>query len=322
VKRRAFILALGGAVAWPLAARSQQLKSLRVGYVGIQSRDLVFYVSFRKRIGELGYSEGRNFTFEYIQTPDLQGYEPAYRELAARKVDVFLAVGSEAALRAAQVAAGTLPIAFLAVDFDPVAKGYITSLRRPGTNITGILVQQIELAAKRVEILHELLPRMRKIGFLWDAASRDQADAGANAAKALGLIPLLIEIIGQRPDYVSALQIVGDGTDLAVVVPASPHLLRDRTAIGQALTDTPIPSISAFREVAETGALISYGVDLNGLFRDMADCVVRLAKGSKPAETPMEQANRFHMAINLKSAARLGIFVPNAFAARANEVIE
>src|SRR6516225_10406811 len=130
IGRRELLATLGGAVAaWPLAARAQQQpKMLRVGFVGIQPRESPFYTNFLKRMAELGYQEGRNFAFEYIQTLDIEGYQKNYRELAERKVDVFLAVGNERALRAALSAADGRPIAFLAIDFDPLAKGYVASL--------------------------------------------------------------------------------------------------------------------------------------------------------------------------------------------------
>jgi|SRR5215475_880429 len=323
LRRRDMLMALGLGATWPLAARAQQQpRMLRVGYVGIASRDSPPYASFRKRMAELGYQEGRNFTFEYIQTPDIEGYEPAYRDLAARKIDVFLAVGSEAALRAAQAAAGRQPIAFLAVDFDPMTKGYVASLKRPGGNITGILVQQIELAAKRIELLREVLPEATRVGLLFDAASRDQADAAAAAARTLGLTPVLIESSGEKPDYPSALRTLADERGRAVVVPASPHFLRDRAAIGLALTEARVPAISASREIAVAGALMSYGVDLAGLFSDIAGFVDRLAKGGKPEEMPIELATRFRLTINLKAAARLGVTVSSAITARADEVIE
>src|SRR6266705_1406543 len=161
MRRRKFIILLGGAVAtWPFAVGAQQPTGMqRVGYVGIQPRDATLYLSFRRRMAELGYQEGRNFRFDYIQTPDIEGYERNYRELAARKVDVFLAIGNEPALRAALSAADGRPIAFLAVDFDPLAKGYVASLAHPGGNVTGIFVRQLELAAKRVEIAREAFPR-------------------------------------------------------------------------------------------------------------------------------------------------------------------
>src|SRR6201982_1232336 len=132
IRRREFITLLGGAAAmWPLAARAQQPKMLRVGFVGMQPREAPHYTNFLRRMAELGYQEGRNFTFDYIQTPNVDGYEKNYRELAARKVDVFLAGGNEPPLRAALLAAEGRPIAFLAIDFDPLAKGYVASLSRP-----------------------------------------------------------------------------------------------------------------------------------------------------------------------------------------------
>src|SRR5437764_12746089 len=125
---------------------------LRVGFVGMQPRDAPHYANFLKRMAELGYQEGRNFTFDYIQTPNVEGYEGNYRELAARKVDVFLAVGNERALRAALLAAEGRPIAFLAIDFDLLARGYVAGLSRSGGNVTGIFVRQIELAGHRIGV--------------------------------------------------------------------------------------------------------------------------------------------------------------------------
>jgi putative ABC transport system substrate-binding protein len=323
MRRRKFIILLGGAVAtWPFAVGAQPPPGMqRVGYVGIQPRDATLYLSFRRRMAELGYQEGRNFRFDYIQTPDIEGYERGYRELAARKVDIFLAVGGEPAWRAAKEAAGMLPIAFLAIDFDPAAKGYVANMMRPGGNVSGIFVHQIELAAKRIELLREVFPSARRVGLLWDASSRDQADAAAEAAKTLGFTPLLIEVTGE-PDYAAALRAMEDTPGQPVAIPAGPLFLRDRAVIAQALLDRRIPSISAFREVAEAGAMMSYGVDLMGLFRDIADYVDRIARGGKPAEMPIEQTTRFHMTVNLKTAASLNVSLSYAFAARANEVFE
>jgi putative tryptophan/tyrosine transport system substrate-binding protein len=147
LKRRTFITLLGGAAAaWPLAARAQSPKMLRVGYSGMMTREAPHYAAFEKRMAELGYQEGRNFAFEYIQAPSIEGYELTYRELAARNVDILLAAGNEPALRAARAAAGTTPTVFIALDFDPVEKGYVASLSRPGNNSTGLFVSQLELA--------------------------------------------------------------------------------------------------------------------------------------------------------------------------------
>jgi putative ABC transport system substrate-binding protein len=322
MRRRDFITLICGAVAWPLAARAQQPRMLRVGFVGIQPREAPIYVAFLKRMAELGYQEGRNFTFEYIRAPSIEGYEASYRELLARKVDILLAVGNEPNLRAARAVAGTLPIAFLAIDFDPLAAGHIASLARPGGNITGILVQQIELAAKRIELLREAMPNARRVGLAWDAASREQAESAAEAARMLGLEPRLIEVPGPAPDYPAAFRQMRDAPGEPVVIPASPIFLRDRAAVAQALSEQRIPSISAFRENAEAGALMSYGIDLVGLFVDIAGYVDRIARGAMPAQMPIEQSSRFYMTVNLKTATLLGLTLPVAFTARANEVFE
>ena len=200
LSRRRVLLAAGSAVLMHArVARAQPSKMLRVGFVGIQSRDAALYKSFLGRMAELGYREGRNFTFEYQQAPSIEGYDAAFRELATRKIDIFLAAGSEPSLRAVRAVAGTTPIAFLAIDFDPLAKGYVASLTRPGANITGILVQQIELAAKRIELVREAFPNANRVGLLFDKASREQADSSAAAARSLGFDSILIEVKGRRP---------------------------------------------------------------------------------------------------------------------------
>ena len=222
IGRRELLAALGGAaVAWPLAARAQHPKMLRLGFVGIQPREAPVYTNFLKRMAELGYQEGRNFTFDYIQTPDVEGYESNYRELAARKVDVFLAVGTEQALRAALLAAEGKPIVLLAIDFDPVARGYVASLSRPGGSVTGIFVRQLELAAKRVEIAREAFPRATVLGIAFDTISREQRDAAAEAAPKLGLEPRMIEVKG-RKDYGGAFRAMDDARGQPIILPASP----------------------------------------------------------------------------------------------------
>jgi putative ABC transport system substrate-binding protein len=321
VRRREFITLLGGAAAWPLAARAQQHKMLRVGFVGMQPREAPHYANFLRRMAELGYQEGRNFTFDYIQTPDVEGYDRNYRELAARNIDVFLAVGNEPALRAALSAAEGRPIAFLAVDFDPLAQGYVTNLSRPGGNVTGIFVRQLELAAKRVEIAREAFPRATVVGIAFDRTSSEQGEAASEGARRLGLEARLIELKGEQ-DYAGVFAAMDDVSGQPIILPASPIFLRDRAAIAQALLERRIPSVAAFRENTQGGALISYGFDLMGLFYDIASYVHRIAGGAKPSDMPIEQSPRFYMAVNLKTAASLGVALSDVFVARANEVRE
>ena len=322
MRRRDFITLLGGAAAWPLAAHAQQQpKMLRVGFVGIQPREAPVYTNFLKRMAELGYQEGRNFTFDYIQTPDVQGYERNYRELAARKVDVFLAVGTERALRAALLAADGKPIVLLAIDFDPVARGYVASLSRPGGSVTGIFVRQLELAAKRVEIAREAFPRATVLGIAFDTISREQRDASAEAARKLGFEPRMIEIKSEQ-GYAAAFGAMDNAPGQPIILPAGPIFFRDRAVIAQALLERRIPSVAAFQENMEAGALISYGFDLMGLFYDIASYVQQIARGAKPSDMPIEQSPRFYMAVNLKTAASLGVSLSDVFVARANEVRE
>jgi putative tryptophan/tyrosine transport system substrate-binding protein len=321
IGRRAFITLLGGAVAWPLTARAQQPKMLRVGYSGILPREAPHYAAFEKRMAELGYQQGRNFTFEYIQAPSIEGYELTYRELAARKVDIMLAAGNEPALRAARAASGAAPIVFIALDFDPVEKGYVASLSRPGGNTTGIFVSQLELAGKRIELLREAFPKAQHVGLLWDAASREQAVAAAAVARKLSFEPRLLELV-EPPNYAAALMPMNEWPSEPIMIPASPLFLRDRVTIARQLLERRTPSICAFREVMETGALMSYGVNLVDVFRDVAAFVDQVARGSKAGDVPMRAPSHFHTAFNLKTAKALGLEVPPMLLARADEVIE
>src|SRR6516165_10826404 len=280
IGRRDFITLLGGAAAWPLAARAQQHKMLRLGFAGMQPREAPHYKNFLGRMAELGYQEGRNFTFDYIQTPNVDGYDKSYQELAARKPDMFLAVGNEPALRAALSVAGGKPIAFLAIDFDPLAKGYVANLSHPGGNVTGIFVRETELAAKRVEIAREAFPHATLVGIAFDTLSQEQGEAAAEAARKLALEPRMVEVKGEQ-GYAGAFGAMDNARGQPIILPAGGIFLRDRAAIAQALLEHHIPSIAAFRENMEAGALISYGFDLMGLFYDIASYVQRLGTPCK-----------------------------------------
>ncbi len=192
----------------------------------------------------------------------------------------------------------------------------MTSLQRPGGNITGIFVRQIELAAKRVEIARELFPQAGTIAIAFDQVSREQRDAAAAAARRFGLVPRLVEV---TDDYTRTFTFERIEP---VVLPASPAFARDSEAIGRALLAGGLPAIAAFRENTEAGAITSYGFDLTGLFRDIAGHVSQIARGARPAELPIEQSQRFHIAVNLRTARALGVSLPDLFIARANEVIE
>jgi putative ABC transport system substrate-binding protein len=187
--------------------------------------------------------------------------------------------------------------------------------------VTGIFVRQLELAAKRVEIAREAFPRATVVGIAFDTVSREQRDAAAEAARKIGLEPRMIEVKGDE-GYAGAFGAMDDVPGQPIILPAGPIFLRDRAAIAQALLERRVPSVAAFRENMEAGALISYGFDLMGLFYDIASYVHQIARGAKPSDMPIEQSPRFYMAVNLKTAALLGVSLSDVFVARANEVRE
>ncbi|HEV2549354.1 MAG TPA: ABC transporter substrate-binding protein [Stellaceae bacterium] len=318
--------ALGGltAVLVPLAravAQSPQ-KMLRVGYVTLLPRSAQ-HDAFVKRMGELGYQEGANFAFDFVHIRSLDDYAAGYRELTARGCDILIAAGNEAALSAAVGAAGNqVPVVFFALDFDPFAKGFVTNLAKPGGNMTGIFVRQIELAKKRVELARQAMPEARALWLLWDAVSRDQADAAAEVARTLGFEPHLVEASGEPPDYSAALAPMAETPGAPLVIPATPRFYRDRVALLALLLERRIPAIGAFPEHAESGALLSYGVTVTAVLRDVALYVDRIAKGAKPADIPIEQPTHFDMIINLKTAKALNLEISPVLIARADGVIE
>src|SRR5215467_12229700 len=187
MKRRDFITLVGAAAAWPLTARAQQPeKMLRVGALSAQPRAAPIWLAFERRMAELGYKHGTNFALEFVQVDSMGDYQRGYRELVARNVDILLATGPEIALKSARAATQMLPMVMLAIEYDPIARGYVTNLARPSGNITGIFLQQIELAEKRVQILKDAFPDLRAAIAFWDGTSADQWDAAQTAATTLG----------------------------------------------------------------------------------------------------------------------------------------
>ena len=187
--------------------------------------------------------------------------------------------------------------------------------------MTGIFVRETELAAKRVEIAREAFPRATLVGIAFDTLSQEQGEAAAEAARKLALEPRMVEVKGEQ-GYAGAFGAMDNARGQPVILPSGPIFLRDRAAIAQALLERRIPSIAAFRENMEAGALISYGFDLMGLFYDIASYVHQIARGAKPSDMPIEQSPRFYMAVNLKTAGLLGVSLSDVFVARANEVRE
>jgi putative tryptophan/tyrosine transport system substrate-binding protein len=324
MKRRAFITLVGGvAAAWPLAARAQQpAKILRVGTVAGTPRSSPQWVAFERRMGELGYQEGKNLSFDFLQAANADEYEILYQKLAARVLDVILAIGPEIGLKSALTVTRTLPIVMIAIDYDPLARGYVTSLARPSGNVTGVVFQQIELAAKRIQLIKDGFPDRPAATMLWDNVSADQWEAARSTAARLGLRLYRVELRESPYDYEAALNQAPIDNRGMLIVPTSPSFFRDRARLADVALRHRILSMFVFREWVDAGGLLCYGPSITVLFRRVAEFVDRIARGAQPADLPIEQPTKFEMVVNLKTAKAIGIELPTAILLRADEVIE
>jgi len=326
MRRRTFfngLTATAAAVALPRGAMAQAPAMLRVGGCSPQPRARSFLQGFDRRMPELGYVEGQNYTMDYI---DLQGqmerYGDAMRQLVERKPDVILAFGPEQALKAATAATKAIPIVMAAIDYDPFTLGYVSSLARPTGNITGIFLEQIDLAAKRLQMVKEAFPAIGKAMAFWDAPSADQWRATHDNAAKLGFDLAGVELRDYPYDYAHALAQVPSDHRGFLFVMTSPLFARDRQALSQFTLINRLPSIAVFREHADLGGLMSYGPSRNVMSRRLADYVHRLARGAKPAELPIERPTVFELVINQRTAKALGLEFSQAILLRADEVIE
>ena len=331
MRRRAFIAALGGAAAWPLAATAQQPKKVpRIGFLATGSFELPEAMlninAFRQGLHELGYVEGENILVEY-RTADsrIERFADQASELVRRKVEIIVASNTPAA-RAAQQATDTIPIV-VPVMGDPVGDRLVASLARPGRNITGLTFLGPELLPKRLALLKEALPTASRVVALWhpgaygERTMSDMMKETEAAARTLGVQLRLVAV--QEPDELERAfsTIAGERADALLVFP-SPMLFVERRRIVDLAAKYRLPSMAMGREFAELGGLIAYGASIPGLFRRSATYVDKIIKGAKPADLPVEQPTKFDLVINVKTAQALGIDVPSQLLARADEVIE
>lgn len=321
MQRREFITLLGSAAAWPIAARAQSQKMLRTGMVSVLPRDNPLMHTFVKRLRELGYDEGKNLAVEYVEISSPVEYPEGMKELVQRHVDIIVAQGPEVTLKSAMAATSSLPIVMVAIDYDPFARGYVTSLAHPTGNVTGIFFQQIELSAKRLEIAKELVPSLQSAAVFWDSGSADQFQSLKNAGQNLGISLFAVEM-RDPPNYEAAWERVPAEFRGMLILPTSGIFFRDRQKIADFTVKHRIPAMFVFREWVDAGGLVSYGVSITGLFGRAAEFVDKLAKGATPADLPIEQPTKFELILNLKTAKEIGLTIPEATLLRADEVIE
>ena len=277
---------------------------------------------FLDRMRELGYSQGHNLLFE-LQAPEMQTdrFPAIAADLTSRHPDVIVAAGSQFVLNALKSSAGATPIVMIFIDFDPLASGQVASLSRPGGNITGLSVLQTDIAAKRLELLHEAVPSASRIGVVFDAATRGQYDVVHTAAKALSVALLSQELHGSTYDYEGALRTIAGARAQALLILSSGRFFVDRSALFAAIQKYRLPSM-ATTAFAETGALLCYGVHFPDMYVRAAEYVDRILKGQKPADLPIEQPTKLKFIVNTRTAKALGLTIPQTLLLRADEVIQ
>jgi len=326
MKRRAFIVALGGVAAtWPLIAHAQQPAKLpTVGFLGATTPATAnqWVSAFVTRLRELGWVEGRTIKIEYRWA---EAHTERYAEIAAElvdhKVDVIVTWASAPVL-AAKHATAVVPIVF-AAQMDPVGAGVVASLARPGGNVTGLSLQQTDTAAKRLELLGEFVPNVRRLAIMANigaaGAILERREIQATA-RTLGLEVTALEI-RQADDIAPALEALKGHTD-ALYVATDPLMFTNRVRINSLARDARLPTIYGSREYVEAGGLMSYGPSYTDLFRRAADYVDKILRGAKPSDIPVEQPTKFELIVNLKTAKALGLELSPTLLARADEVIE
>jgi putative ABC transport system substrate-binding protein len=327
MNRRELMALLGGtAAAWPLAARAQQRAMPVIGFLsGTSPGPYASYVAaFHQGLSDAGYVEGQNIAIEYRWAEGHYDRLPALAaDLVGRKVDVIAASGGTPAARAAKSATSTIPIVFTS-GTDPVAAGLVTSLARPGGNLTGVSFLVVELNPKRLELLTELVPQARVIALLVNPTNTNAERTIRNmeeAARAKG-VQLAILKVGSESEIDVAFASLVQLQAGALVVGADAFFNSRREQLVALASRHAVPAIYEGRESAASGGLISYGTSISSVYRQLGIYAGKILAGAKPADLPVQQPTKFELVINLKTAQALGLTVPQALLMRADEVIE
>jgi putative tryptophan/tyrosine transport system substrate-binding protein len=323
VRRREFIAGLGATATWPVAARAQQRVpaiGLLLGYSPEASTQMI--TSFRNGLSEKGYVEGKNVRIEYrFAYNDLKPYREVVADLIRLRVAVIVIAASGSLSRAAKAATSTIPIVFGTAG-DPVEEGLVESLSRPGANATGFTNMALDLSAKRLEILHQVVPDATRMALLVTPTSNPEVvKVTRDAAAAIGLKVEVVSVTTTRDVEAAFANFVDAKTD-ALMVPTSPFFANSRTRLVALASRYKMPTIYYDRPYAEVGGLISYGANVLDQARQVGMYAGRVLNGEKPADLPVLRPTKFELIINLKTAKALGLTIPETLLATADEVIQ
>ncbi len=307
----------------PPVARAQSTRVARVGILSTGNpRSAAIFQAFEQRLRELGYAEGQNLVIEFRNAEGKTDRLPGLAaELVRLNMDVVV-VATDPATRAVKEASAKTPIVMVSVNYDPVELGYIASLARPGGNITGVLFLHRELTGKRFELFKEMLPTVARVAVLSDPLAAEQLAAAKAANRSMGLKLQVIELQNPSYDFESAFRVALRSKAEALLVLTTPVIFRERSKIAQLALRNRLPTSFAHREHVDAGGLMSYGPNFDDMWRHAAVYVDKILKGAKPADLPVEQATKFELIINLKTAKALGLSIPQTLLLRADEIIQ
>jgi len=308
----------------PLTAVAQSLAKVpRVGYLSPVSAGAPGYSILRQSLRELGYVEGQNIAFQESFAEGYSNRMPALAaELVRQHVDVIVAA-SPPAIRAAKEATNAIPIVMITGD-DPVRSGFVASLARPGGNITGVTFLHVDLFAKNMELLKQLVPSIRRVAFLWDPSMPTTSEDLTKVEAAARALDLQLQVVAARgaSDYDRAFTQMTQKRADALVVATTPTFIQDRHSIIRLAAMHRLAAAYGFKEDAEAGGLLSYGPRQADYVRLAATYVDKILKGAKPADLPVEQPTKFELVINVKTAKALGLTIPQSLLVRADEIIQ
>jgi putative ABC transport system substrate-binding protein len=307
MRRRDFITLVGGAaVVWPFAARAQQDGQIpRIGFLAPDPDSPLFaasYPAFLAELRKLGFTEGKRLIEFRRADEEASKAFAAAAELIRSKADVVVTFGPEITLKAASAASQTIPIVMIAVNFDPIAGGYVSNIARPDRNITGLVSRAPELAAKQLELLVEAFPENKSIAALWEPASAEQFDSAQRTAQSLHIDLRSHKVENPPFDFDEAFRGIAQDASRMVLVLSGPTFATQRAHIVDLAMQYHLPTMFTFKYYVEAGGLMSYGIDTVPIFRRAASFVAKILRGVKPSDLPVEQPTNFEFTLNLKTA--------------------